>query len=90
MAMFLASSRFISSFPLKIMESIPSITIDSKIALRSGFSVPQLGLGVYQNKGESAVTACLAAFEAGYRHVDSAQLYRNEAGEVSFVDMASH
>jgi diketogulonate reductase-like aldo/keto reductase len=40
--------------------------------------MPVLGFGVYQNTGASVVPACLAAFEAGYRHVDSAQMYANE------------
>jgi hypothetical protein len=40
--------------------------------------MPLLGLGVYRNTGASVISACLAAFEAGYRHIDSAQLYANE------------
>jgi hypothetical protein len=40
--------------------------------------MPLLGLGVFQNPGASVVPACLAATEAGYRHIDSAQLYANE------------
>jgi len=55
------------------------LSIGSTVKLASGHSMPLLGLGVYQNRGETVVSACLAAFEAGYRHVDSAQLYRNEA-----------
>lgn len=55
-----------------------SLSIGSKITLRSGFEMPLLGLGVYLNTGDTVVPACLAAFEAGYRHVDSAQIYRNE------------
>ena len=31
--------------------------------------MPILGLGLYQNRGETVVSACLAAFEAGYRCV---------------------
>jgi diketogulonate reductase-like aldo/keto reductase len=31
--------------------------------------MPLLGLGVYRNRGETVVSACLAAFEAGYRCV---------------------
>ena len=40
---------------------------------------PPIGFGVYKIRGEACTTACLAAFNAGYRHVDTAQLYRNEA-----------
>ncbi|KJA27909.1 hypothetical protein HYPSUDRAFT_130431 [Hypholoma sublateritium FD-334 SS-4] len=39
--------------------------------------MPRLGFGVYQNYDMTAST--LEAFAAGYRHVDSAQVYRNEA-----------
>lgn len=38
--------------------------------------MPLLGLGVYQNY--DARSSCLLAFKHGYRHVDSAQMYRNE------------
>jgi len=40
--------------------------------------MPRIGLGVWQNKGESCLTACVAAIEHGYRHIDSAYAYRNE------------
>ncbi|EFY93383.1 hypothetical protein J3458_007164 [Metarhizium acridum] len=42
-------------------------------------SIPKLGFGVYQLYGKSCQKAVLDALEAGYRHIDSAQLYRNEA-----------
>ena len=31
--------------------------------------MPRIGLGVWQNKGESCLTACVAAIEHGYRYV---------------------
>ncbi|KAK1956001.1 Aldo/keto reductase [Colletotrichum sublineola] len=40
--------------------------------------MPRVGLGVYQLRGEECYRACLAALEAGYRHIDTAQLYGNE------------
>ena len=39
--------------------------------------MPLLGLGVYQNN--DCFPAVLAALKHGYRHVDSARMYRNEA-----------
>ncbi|KAH0596188.1 hypothetical protein MHUMG1_06049 [Metarhizium humberi] len=42
-------------------------------------SIPKLGFGVYQLYGQSCQKAVLDALQAGYRHIDSAQLYRNEA-----------
>lgn len=54
-----------------------SLTLGSKIKLSSGYSMPLLGFGVYQNY--DAKPSVLEAFRAGYRHIDSAQMYRNEA-----------
>ncbi|KAK7685200.1 hypothetical protein QCA50_011563 [Cerrena zonata] len=54
-----------------------SLTLQSTVKLSSGHLMPLLGLGVYQNY--SAKGAVLDALKAGYRHVDSAQVYRNEA-----------
>jgi len=39
--------------------------------------MPVVGLGVYQNP--NCKPACLAALQSGYRHIDSARAYRNEA-----------
>jgi len=41
--------------------------------------MPLLGFGVYQNKGPSCVISCLHALKVGYRHIDSAIVYKNEA-----------
>ena len=45
--------------------------------------VPALGLGTYQLRGEACVEAVGRALELGYRHVDTAEYYRNqpEVGE---------
>ena len=40
--------------------------------------VPCLSFGVYQIEGEECTAACQAALEAGYRLINTAQLYRNE------------
>ncbi|MBI4901581.1 MAG: aldo/keto reductase [Actinobacteria bacterium] len=50
------------------------------ITLNDGVQIPQLGLGVWQVDDAEATGVVLTAFEAGYRHVDSAQGYANEAG----------
>ena len=50
------------------------------IALRDGRRIPQLGLGVYRvASGQATRAAVGAALEGGYRHVDTAAAYRNEA-----------
>ena len=41
-------------------------------------SIPQLGFGVYKSPRDVATQSCLTALEAGYRHIDTAQLYANE------------
>ncbi|AGB39299.1 aldo/keto reductase [Natronococcus occultus] len=40
--------------------------------------IPQPGLGTSGHEGEACTEAVLAALEAGYRHVDTAQMYDNE------------
>ena len=47
--------------------------------LGDGVQMPVLGLGVWQmDEGAETENAVEWALEAGYRHVDTAQLYRNE------------
>jgi 2,5-diketo-D-gluconate reductase A len=48
------------------------------ITLRDGGSIPQLGFGVFQIKPADTEKAVTTAFEVGYRHVDTAQMYGNE------------
>jgi 2,5-diketo-D-gluconate reductase A len=50
------------------------------ITLNSGPSMPQLGLGVFKVPDDQATAAVLAAFEAGYRSIDTAAMYGNEQG----------
>jgi methylglyoxal/glyoxal reductase len=51
-----------------------------KIVLNNGISIPRLGLGVYQSgRGRATESAVTWALEAGYRHVDTAAMYANEA-----------
>ena len=53
--------------------------IDAKLALNDGRAIPQLGLGVWRiPSGSKCEGAVLAAFEAGYRHIDTASFYGNE------------
>ncbi len=50
------------------------------LPLRSGGTIPQVGLGVWQSpKGAVTRTAVLDALRLGYRHVDTARIYGNEA-----------
>ncbi|KAF1953908.1 Aldo/keto reductase [Byssothecium circinans] len=55
-----------------------SISSSLKLAT-SGYRMPQLGFGVYLSKPPDCVKSCLCALKAGYRHIDTAQYYANEA-----------
>jgi len=50
------------------------------ITLNDGVQIPQLGLGVWQLDDDQAYTSSMAALQAGYRHIDTAMIYGNEAG----------
>ena len=50
------------------------------IELNDGARIPQLGFGVFQiDPGETA-DAVRTALDVGYRHIDTAEMYQNEAG----------
>ena len=42
--------------------------------------IPQLGLGTYKVSDDEAERVVCDALEVGYRHIDTAQMYGNEAG----------
>lgn len=48
------------------------------LQLRTGRSIPVLGLGTFQMRGREAYQAVRAALEIGYRHLDTATGYRNQ------------
>ncbi|KAM0544710.1 hypothetical protein ACHAPJ_011697 [Fusarium lateritium] len=49
------------------------------LPLANSIEIPQLGFGVYLSPPEVCAKSCLTAIEAGYRHIDTAQYYGNEA-----------
>ena len=55
------------------MSAVPTIT------LNNGVSIPQLGFGVFLIEPDETKDATLAALEVGYRHIDTAEMYGNEA-----------
>ena len=55
-----------------------SVEIPS-IDLRGEVSIPQFGLGVFQVPPEETTENDLHAVEAGYRHIDAAKAYGDEA-----------
>lgn len=57
-----------------------ALDIRSTIALNSGVAMPRFGLGVHRTTpGRETREAVAAALEAGYRSIDTARYYRNEA-----------
>jgi diketogulonate reductase-like aldo/keto reductase len=57
------------------------MNLSSTKKLNNGMEMPYLGLGVYlSEEGDQVYNAVLAAIEAGYRHIDTAAAYHNEAG----------
>jgi 2,5-diketo-D-gluconate reductase A len=57
-----------------------SSTTVPTVQLNDGERIPQLGFGVWQVPPADAAEAVTRALLAGYRHVDTAAAYRNEAG----------
>jgi 2,5-diketo-D-gluconate reductase A len=59
---------------VSIVSTVPTIT------LNDGNEIPQLGFGVFQIPPPDTAEAVRTALEVGYRHIDTAEMYRNEAG----------
>src|SRR3954453_15689160 len=58
----------------------PRTTSIPTVALNDGHETPQLGFGVFQIPPGETEAAVSEALEVGYRHIDTAQMYRNEKG----------
>lgn len=56
------------------MSAIPSVDLGGDV------TIPQLGFGVFQIPDDETERAVAQALELGYRHVDTAAIYRNERG----------
>jgi methylglyoxal/glyoxal reductase len=55
--------------------------ISGTFQLRNGVEMPYLGLGTYQSDNDAEVIqAVCTALEHGYRHIDTASIYKNEEG----------
>ncbi len=59
---------------MSTVSTIPTIT------LNDGAEIPQLGFGVFQIPPPDTAEAVRNALDVGYRHIDTAEMYRNEAG----------
>lgn len=54
--------------------TVPTVTLNNQT------TIPQLGFGVFQIPPDDTQAAVETAFEVGYRHIDTAQMYGNEHG----------
>jgi 2,5-diketo-D-gluconate reductase A len=54
--------------------TVPTITLNDQT------TIPQLGFGVFQVPPDDTAATVASALEVGYRHIDTAQMYRNEQG----------
>lgn len=53
--------------------------LQQSATLACGLAIPKVGLGTWQLHGQTVVEAVKAALAAGYRHIDTAAAYENEA-----------
>ncbi|KAK5673724.1 hypothetical protein LTS12_029770, partial [Elasticomyces elasticus] len=59
---------------------MPNYAITDLVSLpNSTVQIPRLGFGVYRSPAQQCVESSRRALEAGYRHIDTAQFYGNEA-----------
>lgn len=67
------------SRPHPTLDAAPPSFASPTATTSSGLAVPKLGLGTYQLTGPTVVEIVRAALDRGVRHLDTAQMYGNEA-----------
>ncbi|WP_042421179.1 aldo/keto reductase [Streptacidiphilus anmyonensis] len=60
--------------------AVPAVPAVPTVRLNNGVEMPQLGFGVFQITDDETTAAVTAALAAGYRSIDTAAVYGNEAG----------
>lgn len=72
----------VSTLKCTRMQNQTKITdIKGSFELRNGVQMPYLGLGTYQSDNDQeVVNAIKSAIKIGYRHIDTAAVYKNEEG----------
>src|SRR5688500_13687212 len=59
------------------MTAVPQLPLTTP---SGSLDIPQLGFGVWQVEDDEATPAVATALETGYRSIDTARAYNNEAG----------
>lgn len=54
--------------------------VTDSFTMYNGKKIPCIGYGTYKTSDEEVYDAVIAAVKAGYRHIDTAAYYKNEAG----------
>ena len=58
-----------------------TLSLTTTVTLHDAIAIPQLGLGVFKSEpGPEVESAVATALELGYRHIDTAAIYKNEEG----------
>ena len=58
-----------------------AVSLDSTVLLHDDVAIPRLGFGVFKvQEGDDVEAAIATALDEGYRHIDTATIYRNEDG----------
>jgi len=62
-----------------VLNAMTDVVEIKNVPLAQSVNIPRIGLGVFQASPSETESAVLAALQDGYRHIDTAALYRNEA-----------
>ena len=58
-----------------------TLSLTTTVTLHDSVAIPQFGFGVFKSEpGPEVETAVATALELGYRHIDTAAIYKNEEG----------
>ena len=60
------------------------------VRLSNGVLLPRVGFGTHQLRGEACTRAVELALRTGYRHIDTASIYKNEAEVRLIASLLQH
>ena len=65
---------------MNTVPQIPRVALTPRVPLSDGNAIPKVGLGLLRIDDEQTPPVVLSALDVGYRHLDGAAGYNNEAG----------